>query len=280
MQTIPGNINMEDFQTNLVKKFPQIVSYHDLHIWQLSAHKYIATVHIIFQDSKMYAKTIDEVRTHFHDHKIAHVTIQPEFYDQRDNVSTSSVECLVQCTHNECLDKVCCKDSMTELREISVCPGATEGGHGHNHKKHCNHDDHDHSHHAHKKHDHSHSHKHSHKHAHGHSHGHGHGKHELNHKHTKDVANNKQNEPENVPNDSHVTDNNVVLPESKHRAENAVDDKALEAANIPPVSIVKDTEKMSITTSNMPEKTEIFNSRETTAQALNNATTTTTDDDN
>ena len=275
---------MEDFQKTLVKKFPQIVSYHDLHIWQLSAHKYIATVHIIFQDSKLYAKTIDEVRTHFHDHQIAHVTIQPEFYDQRDNVSTSSVECLVQCTHNECLDKVCCKDSMTDLREISVCPGATKGEHGHNqHKKQCSHDDRGHSHNGHNKHDHSHSHKHSHKHAHGHSHGHGHGhghshghgKHELNHKHIKDVANNKQNETEKVPNDSHVTDDKVTLPESNHIAKDAIDNKALEAANIP----VKPTEKMSIITSNIAEKTEIFNSSETTApQPLNNATTTDDDD--
>lgn len=176
LQTIPGNINMDHFESNLKKKFPQIHSYHDLHIWQLSSQTYIATVHIIFQNPKMYAKTIDEVRQHFHDHSIANVTIQPEFYDE-NGPSSSSLECLVQCTKPECLDKVCCKDSLTDLREVSVCSGPDGSGHvlSHDHDiKSCsntkNHNDH---------------HCHSKKHEHGHSHKHN--KHNCSHKHVNKV---------------------------------------------------------------------------------------------
>ncbi|KAM7358909.1 zinc transporter 77C isoform 1-T2 [Cochliomyia hominivorax] len=174
LQTIPANIDMGNFEKTLMEKFPQIVSIHELHIWQMSSHKYIATVHIIFKNSQLYTKTIDEVRQFFHDHSIVSVTIQPEF----SKGISSSAECLLQCQKPECLDKVCCKDSMNDLRDVTVCSGPNghehEQGHGHAHnhghahghgKKSCKGKKHGHSH----KHDHSHGLKHDHchdKHAH------------------------------------------------------------------------------------------------------------------
>lgn len=249
LQTIPGTIDMEIFEKTLLTKFPQIVSYHDLHIWQLSANKYIATVHIIFQDSKQYAKVIDEVRTHFHDHHIAHVTIQPEFYDQCDKASTTSVECMVQCKKNECLDKVCCKDSMTDLREVSVCPGAIDGAHDHahatknNNKKHCGHNHHN----AHK-HGHSHDHKHDRKQAHGHSHGHNHSHGEHDH-----ILNTKPSEK--VPNDSQIRINN-----SHNLNKDAAIDKTVSK------TLVKQIEEEKSSIINRTEKTEIFKSNEATTE--------------
>uniref|UniRef100_A0A1A9ZEA7 Zinc transporter 1 n=1 Tax=Glossina pallidipes TaxID=7398 RepID=A0A1A9ZEA7_GLOPL len=120
LQTIPDTIDMDNFERSLISKFPQIVSYHDLHIWQLSSHKYIATVHIVFQNSKLYNKTIDDVSAHFHEYRIAHVTIQPEF--STGKTPSSSTECLMHCTNPDCVDKVCCKDSLTDLTEISISP--------------------------------------------------------------------------------------------------------------------------------------------------------------
>ncbi|KAL9900893.1 zinc transporter 77C isoform 1-T1 [Glossina fuscipes fuscipes] len=121
LQTIPDTIDMDNFERSLISKFPQIVSYHDLHIWQLSSHKYIATVHIVFQNSKLYNKTIDDVSAYFHEYSIAHVTIQPEFSNGK--TPSSSTECLMHCTNPDCVDKVCCKDSLTDLTDISVSPG-------------------------------------------------------------------------------------------------------------------------------------------------------------
>uniref|UniRef100_A0A1A9WH67 Cation efflux protein cytoplasmic domain-containing protein n=1 Tax=Glossina brevipalpis TaxID=37001 RepID=A0A1A9WH67_9MUSC len=120
LQTIPDTIDMDNFERSLISKFPQIVSYHDLHIWQLSSHNYIATVHIVFQNPNLYNKTIDDVSAHFHEYRIAHVTIQPEFSNGK--TPSLSTECLMHCTNPECIDKVCCKDSLTDLTEISVCP--------------------------------------------------------------------------------------------------------------------------------------------------------------
>lgn len=50
LQTIPGTIDIEIFKADLLKTFDDIVSVHDLHIWQLTASKYVSTVHILFQD--------------------------------------------------------------------------------------------------------------------------------------------------------------------------------------------------------------------------------------
>ncbi|XP_018788774.1 PREDICTED: zinc transporter 1 isoform X2 [Bactrocera latifrons] len=114
LQTIPGSIDMEDFERTLVIKFPEIVSYHDLHIWQLSAHKSVATVHIMFENPRLYTKIIEDVRTYFQDRGITEVTIQPEFQSPK----SPSIECLMQCNASDCVDKVCCKDSRTDLREV------------------------------------------------------------------------------------------------------------------------------------------------------------------
>ncbi|XP_073836720.1 zinc transporter 77C [Musca autumnalis] len=178
LQTVPGTIDMDNFERNLVTKFPQIVSYHDLHIWQLSSHSYIATIHIIFKTPKLYEKTIDDLRSHFHEHRIAHVTIQPEFQAEgaaaaieAGTVAKNSMECLMQCQNPDCADKMCCKDSHTDLREVSVCDG-----HGKKSKKH-----------------HHHGHSHGGGHGHSHAHGHSHKTKPASHKHGKKCGNSKEN---------------------------------------------------------------------------------------
>ncbi|XP_059216069.1 uncharacterized protein LOC106082928 isoform X2 [Stomoxys calcitrans] len=139
LQTIPGSFDMDNFERNLLTKFPQIVSYHDLHIWQLSSHSYIATIHIVFRSHKFYEKTIVDLRSYFHDHRIAYITIQPEFQTEGiEGGTTASTECLIQCQNPDCADKVCCKDSLPDLREISVTPNCDTAhdncdGHGHAH---------------------------------------------------------------------------------------------------------------------------------------------------
>lgn len=134
LQTIPDSIDMEIFERTLVSKFPEILSYHDLHIWQLSANKYVSTVHITFQSPKLYAKIIDDVRTFFSEQGITIVTIQPEFQDSSAPVS---MECLVQCHAKDCMEKVCCRDSRSDLNEISITPGHNHSNHQktHTHKK-------------------------------------------------------------------------------------------------------------------------------------------------
>ncbi|ALC45115.1 CG5130 [Drosophila busckii] len=126
LQTIPASIDLEIFERTLVSKFPEIVSYHDLHIWQLAAHSYVATIHIQFQNPKLYLKIIEQVRSYFHEQGIAAVTIQPEFHASTNKNASASLECLMQCQAAECIEKVCCRDSRTDLREVSESPDGSK----------------------------------------------------------------------------------------------------------------------------------------------------------
>lgn len=126
LQTIPASIDLEIFERTLVNKFPEIVSYHDLHIWQLAAHSYVATIHIQFQNPKLYLKIIEQVRAYFHEQGIAEVTIQPEFSTATNRDASASLECLMQCQAAECIEKVCCRDSRSDLREVSSSPDGSK----------------------------------------------------------------------------------------------------------------------------------------------------------
>lgn len=50
LQTIPDTIDIAIFKNNLLKTFPAIHDIHDIHIWQLTARKYVSTAHLIFQN--------------------------------------------------------------------------------------------------------------------------------------------------------------------------------------------------------------------------------------
>lgn len=53
LQTIPGTIDIEIFKAKLLKTFPTIYNVHDLHIWQLTAKKYVSTAHLIFSNESV-----------------------------------------------------------------------------------------------------------------------------------------------------------------------------------------------------------------------------------
>uniref|UniRef100_A0A1I8M442 Zinc transporter 1 n=1 Tax=Musca domestica TaxID=7370 RepID=A0A1I8M442_MUSDO len=252
LQTVPGTIDMENFERNLVTKFPQIVSYHDLHIWQLSSHSYIATIHIIFKTPKLYEKTIEDIKSHFQEHRIAHITIQPEFQVDgvaiEDGASKSSMECLMQCQNPDCADKMCCKDSQTDLREVSVCDG-----HGHGHdggkksKKHHNHH-------------HGHSHGHT---GHSHAHGHSHKTKPVNHKHSKQCDKSKDNEMTTMENlgkqkETAITSSGQKVPnlEEKQNLDNRGEEAALKVITPSSTTTTAKTEISSVVSDNSEASTE------------------------
>ncbi|XP_062561648.1 uncharacterized protein LOC134225506 isoform X2 [Armigeres subalbatus] len=128
LQTIPNTIDIDIFEQSLLKTFPHVVSVHDLHIWQLSGEKYVATAHIIFQDPKVYSEVNDMVINFFHDQGISKVTIQPEFKTKlpvlpllappivttATTAKTSTSSCLMQCRQQACLQKHCCENIIRD----------------------------------------------------------------------------------------------------------------------------------------------------------------------
>uniref|UniRef100_A0A6P7H0N1 Zinc/cadmium resistance protein isoform X1 n=2 Tax=Diabrotica virgifera virgifera TaxID=50390 RepID=A0A6P7H0N1_DIAVI len=133
LQTMPDTIDIDTLKIQLLNHFPDIVNIHDFHIWQLTAHRVISTVHIIFQNPKVYKQLIEEVKEFFNDYGITQVTIQPEFF--KKNASMDSLNskyapnCLVACLEDGCKDNHCCpsyKDkSITKSHSKEVIPGNT-----------------------------------------------------------------------------------------------------------------------------------------------------------
>ncbi|XP_052889686.1 proton-coupled zinc antiporter SLC30A1 [Anopheles moucheti] len=127
LQTIPNTIDIEIFKKSLLDGFRDIVSVHDLHIWQLSGNQYVSTVHIIFDNPKVYLKIQTDVIEFFHEQGINQVTIQPEFKarDERRTLGNGTEGCLIQCrTIAQCASRTCC-DTMSQA-EIADVPLLTE----------------------------------------------------------------------------------------------------------------------------------------------------------
>ncbi|KAL1395944.1 hypothetical protein pipiens_010869 [Culex pipiens pipiens] len=153
LQTIPDTIDIEIFERTMLKTFPDIVSVHDLHIWQLSSNKYVSTAHVIFENPKVYAVINDQLIDFFHDMGINQVTIQPEFASKQPvlpllaapAVSATSAQdtaavkdsCLMQCRGAGCLDRHCCNRIVDQAKKSDQLTAVVTGGHsschGHSH---------------------------------------------------------------------------------------------------------------------------------------------------
>jgi hypothetical protein len=58
-----------------------VLSVHELHIWQLSDTKTIASLHVLLSSTSNYMTVAQRVRKLMHKHGIHSITIQPEFVD-------------------------------------------------------------------------------------------------------------------------------------------------------------------------------------------------------
>ena len=119
LQTIPNTIDIKEFRSKMLEKFPQINSIHDFHIWKLSHAKSVATAHIIFHDPSVFNECINDIINFFHEQDINIVTIQPEFKtleciekgysDPKLAEEDETALCLVACRQITCEEKLCCQ---------------------------------------------------------------------------------------------------------------------------------------------------------------------------
>lgn len=138
LQTIPATIDINNFKSNLLRSFEDIVNVHDLHIWQLNGNKYVSTAHIIFYDHDVYTLIMDEVVNFFHEQGITHITIQPEFQCDVSIGTVTKIKnrqdeyCLMPCRDKMCQPKICCQtggdldDDSASGKSFSCC---TSGQH-------------------------------------------------------------------------------------------------------------------------------------------------------
>lgn len=70
-----------------------VVSVHELHVWQLSDIKLIASLHVLLRSRESYITLSSEIRKLLHGYGIHSATIQPEFIeDQYDEKKVYQID--------------------------------------------------------------------------------------------------------------------------------------------------------------------------------------------
>ncbi|XP_077284695.1 zinc transporter 77C [Arctopsyche grandis] len=111
LQTIPGTMNMETLNADMLKSFPTIVNIHDVHVWQLTTTKVVMTAHIIFLNPSDYISQCDPIVNFLLEQGITQVTIQPEFkLSNTSSCNSVEDECLMKCKGKGCDSKHCCNN--------------------------------------------------------------------------------------------------------------------------------------------------------------------------
>jgi len=126
LQTIPGNVEISLLKKYLLKKFPGILSLHDVHTWTFTPGTLVLTGHIMYQDKSVYTEINSQVEAFFYSQGFAKVTIQPEF-PQTPNPSIEDIaSCTLKCKHKECetltfpeLEDTLSLNSLCTAQEIS-----------------------------------------------------------------------------------------------------------------------------------------------------------------
>ncbi|CAG8628411.1 450_t:CDS:2, partial [Dentiscutata heterogama] len=78
LQGVPFGIPMDTVRDK-IQRVSGILSVHELHVWQLSNTKHIASVHVRLLPSVDYMGLITKVKNILHTYGIHSTTIQPEF---------------------------------------------------------------------------------------------------------------------------------------------------------------------------------------------------------
>ncbi|KAI9322496.1 cation efflux protein [Dichotomocladium elegans] len=129
-----SNVALDDVKSE-ISRLDGVLSVHELHIWQLSDTKYVASVHVKLRSQTIYMAVASTIRQIMHAHGVHSVTIQPEVkddsprnsfdsqeqetverkernvhttYNDPDFSSSSETMCLLRCADTSCDKNACC----------------------------------------------------------------------------------------------------------------------------------------------------------------------------
>jgi len=128
LQNVPSHIELKKLEDRLLESFPEILSVHEFHVWQLAGNKIIASVHVKFGSRADYVRLATNLKEFFHCEGIHSTTFQPEFQDQEEKVKDAQTnKCLLSCVSKSCEEKVCCLPSPDTEKKI-LSSVKNEGG--------------------------------------------------------------------------------------------------------------------------------------------------------
>ncbi|KAG0268910.1 hypothetical protein DFQ27_005350 [Actinomortierella ambigua] len=78
LQGVPMGVEIEDIREQ-IKSIPDVISVHDLHIWQLTSVKIVASLHVVVTNQAVFERVSRQVKKIMHAAGVHSTTIQPEF---------------------------------------------------------------------------------------------------------------------------------------------------------------------------------------------------------
>ena len=97
LQGVPSEVSLEDVRTAILN-VDGVLSVHELHIWQLSESKIIASVHVTSSRNHDFMPVAAKIRQVLHQHGIHSSTIQPEYHPTREAIPDEFLKvCSLEC---------------------------------------------------------------------------------------------------------------------------------------------------------------------------------------
>ena len=108
---VPEDIKLDDLRID-IGNVEGVASVHELHVWQLSETRHIASVHIRLEQKADYMRVVHDIRKILHKCDIHNATIQPEFGNLTPLEGLEPMgSCLVACPPGTCdAGQICCRE--------------------------------------------------------------------------------------------------------------------------------------------------------------------------
>ena len=94
MQGVPSTVSLDDVRAAILG-VEGVLSLHELHIWQLSENKIVASVHVTASRNHDFMPVASAIRKVLHLHGIHSSTIQPEYHRQYPSEGSAVVSMIV-----------------------------------------------------------------------------------------------------------------------------------------------------------------------------------------
>ncbi|KAI0348485.1 cation efflux protein [Trametopsis cervina] len=124
LQGVPPTISLDEVRAAILA-VDGVLSLHELHVWQLSESKIVASVHVMASRSHDFMPVAATIRKALHQRGIHSSTIQPEYHARNilpeEHLKTSAdTDCLILCPPDQTCEaeNACCRKSIPSPRYI------------------------------------------------------------------------------------------------------------------------------------------------------------------
>ncbi|KJA29163.1 hypothetical protein HYPSUDRAFT_61197 [Hypholoma sublateritium FD-334 SS-4] len=123
LQGVPSTVSLDEVKDSILD-VPGVISLHELHVWQLSENKLVASVHVLASRDHDFMPVAVKIRKVLHHLGIHSCTIQPEYYHPNTSIpeehlkTTGNSSCLILCPADEIcdpLENACCPPPKVDV---------------------------------------------------------------------------------------------------------------------------------------------------------------------